>query len=60
MFSDMDDMPTSGDWDLSEPYDDRKSLKKLLDQYDIELIEEYVRQKKLERIKGNIKRKGDR
>jgi len=34
----------------------------LLERYDIplELVEEYVREKKLEKISGIIKRKGDR
>ena len=47
-------------WEAPPLPDKRKILRKILDDYDIEMIEEYVRSKKLERISSNIKRKGDR
>lgn len=56
-------VPTFHQWTSVDVTPDKHTrLRRILKEYDIplELVEEYVREKKLERISGIIKQKGDR
>lgn len=48
------------DGPISNKETDEQRLNRLLGEFDLEDIENYVRRKKLEKLKGVIKGKGDR